>query len=185
MKINILLPYKEDYSSNFSGAVSIHVSNLYKYSKFRKHITIWGNTKTKKYLTRNYKNISISKKFLSSNNKQYLSKFINLQKKIRPDIIEIHNRPNYVYEITENLKSKVILYFHNNPLGISGSKSIKERMRLLSNCEYIFFNSNWTKKQFFKDINENKYISKFGICFQSTKKNKVNSRFFLSFAQIN
>ena len=74
MKIAILLPYKEDYSSNFSGAVSIHVSNLYKYSKFRKHIVIWGNTKSKKYLTRNYKNISIRKKFLSSNNKQYLSK---------------------------------------------------------------------------------------------------------------
>ena len=30
MKISILLPYKEDYSSKYAGAVSIHVSNLYK-----------------------------------------------------------------------------------------------------------------------------------------------------------
>ncbi len=45
MKISILLPYKEDYSPNYSGAVSIHVSNLYKYSRFKKFITIWGNTK--------------------------------------------------------------------------------------------------------------------------------------------
>ena len=75
MKIAILLPYKENYSPNFSGAVSIHVSNLYKYSKFKKNITIWGNTKNKNYLSNNYKNISISKQFLSSNNKQYLSKF--------------------------------------------------------------------------------------------------------------
>ena len=30
MKIAILLPYKEDYTSKYSGAVSIHVSNLYK-----------------------------------------------------------------------------------------------------------------------------------------------------------
>ena len=174
MKISILLPYKEDYSPNFSGAVSIHVSNLYKYSRFKKFITIWGNTKSKKFLSSNYKNISISKKFLSSNNKKYLLKFINLQKKIKPDIIEIHNRPNYVNEIAKDLKSKIILYFHNNPLDISGSKSVKERLQLLKDCEYVFFNSNWTKKQFFKDINENKYISKFGICFQSTKKNKVN-----------
>ena len=43
---------------------------------------------------------------------------------------------------------------------------------LLNKCEYIFFNSNWTKNQFFKDINENKYISKFNICYQSTKKKK-------------
>ena len=169
MKISILLPYKEDYSPNFSGAVSIHVSNLYKYSKFKKFITIWGNTKSKKYLSSNYKNISISKKFLSSNNKKNLSKFIILQKEIKPDVIEIHNRPNYVQEISEKIKSKIILYFHNNPLDISGSKSVKERYQLLDNCEFIFFNSNWTKKQFFQDIEEDKYIDKFGICFNLQK----------------
>ncbi len=174
MKIAILLPYKENYSPNFSGAVSIHVSNLYKYSKFKKNITIWGNTKNKNYLSNNYKNISISKQFLSSNNKKYLSKFIYLQKKNKSDIIEIHNRPNYVHTILERLNSKIILYFHNNPLDISGSKSVKERLKLLNNCEFIFFNSNWTKNQFFKNIDEYKYISKFGICFQSTKKSKVN-----------
>ncbi len=36
MKIAILLPYKEDYTSKYAGAVSIHVSNLYKYSKYKK-----------------------------------------------------------------------------------------------------------------------------------------------------
>ncbi len=174
MKIAILLPYKEDFSPNFSGAVSIHVSNLYKYSKFKKNITIWGNTKRKKYLTKNYKNISINKRFLSSNNKKYLSKFIDLQKNNFPEVIEIHNRPNYVDEISDKLKSKIILYFHNNPLDISGSKSASERLQLLKKCDYIFFNSNWTKNQFFDQIKEENYISKFGICFQSTKKIKVN-----------
>ena len=81
MKIATLLPYKENYSPSFSGAVSIHVSNLYKYSKFKKNITIWGNTKSKKYLSKNYKNISINKNILSSSNKKYLTKFIDLQKK--------------------------------------------------------------------------------------------------------
>ena len=174
MKIATLLPYKENYSPSFSGAVSIHVSNLYKYSKFKKNITIWGNTKSKKYLSTNYKNISINKSILSSNNKKYLSKFIDLQKGIEPDIIEIHNRPKYVTEIKDKLKSKIILYFHNSPLDISGSKSINERKELLNKCEYIFFNSNWTKKQFFKDISEDLFISKFGICFQSTKRINVN-----------
>ena len=48
MKISILLPYKEDYSPKYAGAVSIHVSNLLKYSKFKKNIKIFGNTKSKK-----------------------------------------------------------------------------------------------------------------------------------------
>ncbi len=174
MKIATLLPYKENYSPNLSGAVSIHVSNLYKYSIFKKQITIWGNTSSKKYLSTNYRNILINKKLFSSNNKLYLDKFIELQKKNEPDIIEIHNRPNYVDQISKQLKAKIILYFHNSPLDISGSKSTKDRIKLLNNCEYIFFNSKWTKNQFFRGIREDNFHSKFGICYQSTKKMKVD-----------
>ena len=37
---------------------------------------------------------------------------------------------------------------------------------------HLFFNSNWTKDQFFKDIEQSNYLNKFSICYQSTK-NKV------------
>ena len=173
MKISILLPYKEDYTPNYSGAVSIHVSNLFEYSKLKNNITIFGNTNKKNYLTNNFNNILINQNILSSSNKKYIKKFISIQNNNEPDIIEIHNRPNYVETIYSNLNSKIILYFHNNPLTISGSKSKKERINLLNKCEYIFFNSIWTKNQFFNKINEDEYHSKFGICYQSTKKDKV------------
>ena len=110
MKIAILLPYKENYSPNLSGAVSIHVSNLYEYSKFKKNIVIWGNTKSKKYLSKNYKNISIEKDFYLATIKNIYQNLLNYKKR-RVKIIEIHNRPNYVGEISNKLKSKVILYF--------------------------------------------------------------------------
>ena len=176
MRIAILLPYKEDYTAKYAGAVSIHVSNLYKYSKYKKDIKIFGNTKNKNLLSRNYKNIFFKEGFLFSKNKKYLTKFIsNIENKV-PDIIEIHNRPSYVDIIKSKLTSKIFLYFHNDPLEISGSKTIKERKKLIDKCDYIFFNSNWTKKQFFKDINENIYSSKIDVCYQSTKKNVVNIR---------
>ena len=54
MKISILLPYKEDYSSKYSGAVSIFVSNIYKISKLKKKITIFGNTDNSDYLSNQY-----------------------------------------------------------------------------------------------------------------------------------
>ena len=38
MNIAILLPYKEEYSPKYAGAVSIHVSNLLKYSKFKNQL---------------------------------------------------------------------------------------------------------------------------------------------------
>ncbi len=113
MKISILLPYKEDYTSKYSGAVSIHVSNLFKYSKLKKDITIFGNTNNTDYLSDNYKNIKINQTYLSSSNKKYIKKFIDIQKINQPDIIEIHNRPNYVDSIFENLNSKIIYNYEN------------------------------------------------------------------------
>ena len=49
-------------------------------------------------------------------------------------------------------KIDYILYFHNDPLTMSGSKSIKERSFLLNNCYRIVFNSNWSKKRFLQKI---------------------------------
>ena len=174
MKISILLPFKEDYTAKYSGAVSIHVSNLFNYSKLKKNTTIFGNTNSKKYLTNNFTNIKINPTVLTSSNIKYVKKFISLHENNEPNIIEIHNRPNYVGTIYNSLGSKIILYFHNNPLTISGSKSKSERLALLNKCEYIFFNSNWTKNQFFKDLNEDEFTNKSGVCYQSTLKTKVD-----------
>ncbi len=174
MKIAILLPYKEDYTPKYSGAVSIHVSSLLNYSKFKSSTTIYGNSKSGKYLTKNFHNISVKSKILSSNNKIYLNKFIDIIKLKNYDLLEIHNRPSYFKTLKENLKTKIIIYFHNDPLTLSGSKTHNERLDLIEKCNFIFFNSKWTKKQFFKDLKEQNYLGKFAICYQSTKKTKVN-----------
>ncbi len=174
MKIAILLPYKENYIPKYSGAVSIHVSGLFNYSKFKLTTSIYGNTKSNKYLTKNFNNIKFKKSILTSNNIKYLNQFIDKAKSKDFDLIEIHNRPSYFKLIKANLKSKIIIYFHNDPLTLSGSKTKKERLDLIEKCDFIFFNSKWTKNQFFKDVLEKKYLSKFKICYQSTKKTKVN-----------
>ena len=104
MKIAILLPYKEDYTQKYSGAVSIHVSNLLDHSLFKQTTFVYGNTNRKQFLSSNFINIKINSNILSSNNRKYLSKFIDLNKKEIPHIIEIHNRPTYVDIIKKNLR---------------------------------------------------------------------------------
>ena len=71
MKIAILLPYKEDYTQKYSGAVSIHVSNLLKHSNYRTNSYVYGNTKRKQFLSKNFINIKINSNILSSNNRKY------------------------------------------------------------------------------------------------------------------
>ena len=81
MKISILLPYKENFSPNYPGAVSIFVHSTNKESKFKNDITVYGSTKYKRKLSNNYVNISLAKGILKSQSKEYVNKFLVLQKK--------------------------------------------------------------------------------------------------------
>ena len=175
MKISILLPYKENFSPHYPGAVSLFVNDTQKISKFRKNIYVYGNTKFKKIFNIKYQNIYLKNKFFQSQNKVYVKKFIEMEKKNESDLIEVHNRPSYIKLLKINLPSKtLILYFHNDPLSMNGSRSINDREYLLSNCFKIIFNSNWSKKRFIVGM-KNDFINseKLIVINQSAKKNKL------------
>ena len=149
MKIGILLPYKENFSPEYPGAVSLFVYETSRKSKYNKNIVVFGNTNFNKRFNIKYSNINLSKNILSSQTKDYVNKFIILQKKYNFSIIEIHNRPSYIKQLHEKIPNSIFsLYFHNDPLSMDGSKTGKERKKLLKICYKIIFNSNWSKKDF-------------------------------------
>ena len=176
MKISILLPYKENFSSEYAGAVSIFIKEITLKSKYKNSTTIFGNTEYKQDLFKNYINLKLnSKSLIQSHSDIYVNNFIKIKSVINSDIIEIHNRPNYVKKILVIKKPKKILYFHNNPLEMSGSKAVKERLFLIENLDKIIFNSEWTKEQFIFDLPTiYKKITKLVVVYQSTEKTNVN-----------
>ena len=149
MKISILLPFKENFSPSYAGAVSLFINDTLKISKYKSTTTVYGNTNFKNKFRLKYNNIVLKKKLFQSQNKRYVEEFIKIEKKNNSDLIELHNRPIYLQYLTSKLKNKTyILYFHNDPLTMSGSTSISERVFLLKNCFKIIFNSNWSKRRF-------------------------------------
>ena len=176
MKISILLPYKENFSPNYPGAVSLFVNDTLKLSKFKKNIRVFGNTHYKVKFSQNYKNIKLKKLFFGSQSENYMDEFIKMEKQNPSSIIEIHNRPHYLkYLINEGIKSKFVLYFHNDPLTMTGSKTLAERKYLVDICEKIIFNSLWSKKRFLENIKSGSVSSeKLIVIFQSASKNKIN-----------
>ena len=66
MKISILLPYKENFSPEYPGAVSLFVYETSRISKFKKNIIVYGNTDFKKKFPIKYTNIGSRKNILSS-----------------------------------------------------------------------------------------------------------------------
>ena len=175
MKISILLPYKENYSPTYPGAVSLFVHSTTKKSNYKKDITIYGFTDLKNRFPEKYININLNKSVLfKSQSKEYVNKFVDLHKNNKVEIIEIHNRPNYV-NLIHKLNSKIVLYFHNDPISMIGSKSPFERKQLLTICSKIIFNSEWSKKRFLKNLDNIYHKSlKLEVIHQSINRAKID-----------
>ena len=176
MKISILLPFKENFSPDYAGAVSLFINDTIKLSKFKNSSTVYGYTVYKKKFKNRYVNIQTSKSFFSSSNKDYVKKFIIKEKNYPSDLIEIHNRPVYLKFLVSDLtKRNYILYFHNDPLSMNGSSSKSDRIFLLKKCFRIIFNSNWSKKRFLEGMSSDAINSeKLIVIHQSAKKNNLN-----------
>ena len=175
MKISILLPYKENFSENYAGAVSIFVRDIIINSNFFKTTKVYGNTLFKKtFLKNNYINIPLKKNFLKSTSKIYVEEFLKKENNFNSDIIEVHNRPNYI-KYLRNSKKKKILYFHNDPLSMTGSKKVEDRIFLLNHIDKILFNSKWSQSRFFIGLeNRELLLHKTAVCYQSTSSTKID-----------
>ncbi len=178
MKIATILPYKENYTLSKAQAAAIWVCDFFKFSKYQDTNYIFGNTNTKDYLTKNYTNINISnlKSKLSSTTKEYCKNIIAKIKDENFDIIEIHNRPLIFNYLKKEINSKYILYFHNDPLSMNGSKTSNERLNLLIGLDKIVFVSKWVQDRFFIDLDK-KLSDKTEIVYPSIHKiNKLNKK---------
>ena len=113
------------------------------------------------------------KKFLQSASNEYLKNFIKETKK-KIDILEIHNRPHYIKYLNRNIKCKKILFFHNDPLNMQGSISVRDRLNLLNIVDTIIFNSYWSKSRYLIDLPAEANVNKLKVIHQSTSKTKIN-----------
>ena len=173
IKIATILPYKENYTFQRAAAASLWVADFYKGSRFKKTNFIYGSTDKKDYLSKNYINIFIKNKNskFSSSTKEYCDYFIKKVKNKKFDIIEVHNRPQVFTYLEKLLNSKYIIYFHNDPLSMGGSKTTRERLNLVKKAHKIIFISKWVRDRFFKDLDE-KLINKTEIVYHSIAKDK-------------
>ncbi len=175
LKIATILPYKENYTIKKAAAASLWVCDFFKHSSLRKNNYIYGSTDSKDFLSNNYINIKIknSNSKLVSTTNQYCNGLIKKINGKKFDIVEIHNRPLVFNILKKKLISNFIIYFHNDPLSMKGSKSPRERIDLLNKVEKIIFVSEWVQKRFFIDLDQ-KLLNKTEVVYPSIhKQNKL------------
>ena len=173
IKIATILPYKENYTFSKAQAAAIWVCDFFKYSEFKNTNFIYGNTDHNDYLSKNYINIKINnlKSKLSSSTNEYCKNFVEETKNSNFDLIEIHNRPPVFNYLKKHVDSKFIIYFHNDPLSMNGSRSLNERIKLLNEVDKIIFVSKWVQTRFFNGL-DNKLINQTEIVYPSIHRAK-------------
>ena len=173
IKIATILPYKENYTFSKAQAAAIWVCDFFKYSEFKNTNFIYGNTDHNDYLSKNYINIKINnlKSKLSSSTNEYCKNFLEETKNSNFDLIEIHNRPPVFNYLKKHVDSKFIIYFHNDPLSMNGSRSLNERIKLLNEVDKIIFVSKWVQNRFFNGL-DNKLINQTEIVYPSIHRAK-------------
>ena len=153
MKIDVILPYKEIFSSTKASAVSLTVKNSIEFSEFKNDITVYGQH-TNRPFYKKFVGLKSNKIIHFSNNLSLIKKYIKLTSLNKEKkIIEIHNRPylfNYLSK-KDNL-NPIVLYFHNDPLTMKGSKTIKQRLNIIKKASGIVFVSEFIKNKFLTNI---------------------------------
>ena len=161
-QIAILLPQKEGFSKNNFGSVSLYVKDINKKSKFKKNIIVCAHCPNDpfkgfkiRHLSKSYNHLFFGKNF------GHTKKFINnFDKKDPPKIIEIHNRPRSVFQISVSFpESKIFLFYHNDPFSFKESATVESRLELIEKCHFICFVSEYLKKRFLKGLPKSKKIN--------------------------
>ncbi len=154
-QIAILLPQKEGFSEKSFGSVSLFVRDINKKSKFKKQINVFAHCKHNSFKGFNVKHLSKSYNHIFfGKNIGHTKEFIkNIDQANIPKIIEIHNRPNSVFRISKSLpKSKIFLFYHNDPFSFKESNTVDSKLKLLEKCHYVIFVSEYLKKRFLNGL---------------------------------
>jgi len=111
MKILSVLPLTDSFSHSNAGAASLFIQEI---DEKNKKSFVVGATKNKDIIfKKRYFNIEKIKKLPYGSNISYASQIVQILKKKKIDIIEVHNRPQIALYLKKTLPNKkIIIYFH-------------------------------------------------------------------------
>jgi UDP-glucose:(glucosyl)LPS alpha-1,2-glucosyltransferase len=79
----------------------------------------------------------------------------HMLRKLRPSVIEVHNRPNIAMAISKHVpKIPVLLVLHNDPQSAHGARTAKQRQDLLDQLALVVVVSDWMRRRFMENISD-------------------------------
>ena len=151
-RIAILLPPREMFSAQATGAVGLLARVL-----ARRHAgaacTVYGMpTTTQPFSDVDFVPVPLPwRPFRRAS--RYAIGLIGALKRDKPDIIEVHNRPEIALAVARKFpKTPVVLFLHNDPQGMRGAKTAAEREFLLARLALVAPVSAYLKERLLEGV---------------------------------
>jgi glycosyltransferase involved in cell wall biosynthesis len=154
MRIKILLPYKETFSPQYAGAISLLVKNEYAFSCYSASTTVYGRLHDKPVFEGiTFNGLKPRRRLgLGSKNIGLARAFFKELKQDKTDLVELHNRPYLFHYLFAQINTPITLHLHNDPLSMKGSCTAAERIAILDRAAAVICVSNHIKSRFMEGI---------------------------------
>ena len=173
-KHGIILPLKEVFLKNNSGAVSIYVNEYLNKSSLKESTVVFTFSNKGIYLRKHVSTIKLKSNYFTNYN--YIKTIANKKEFEFLETVEIHNRPNYAeYTIKRYSNKKISLVLHNIFFSKNTIINNNRKLNLLKSCSSIIFVSKFLKDSFFKNLDINDSNNCYIIYNTISKPKKINT----------
>ncbi|MDE3176412.1 MAG: glycosyltransferase family 4 protein [Pseudomonadota bacterium] len=145
-RIAVVLPSRETFLLRKSGAVALCARDFQRFSAYSAGIDIWGAGPCE-YPNVRYRRLEGWRRWWRRERDAYA-------RALGPALggyalIEVQNRPYLIAALRKRAPgAKLALHLHNDPQSMDGSRSLRQRARLLAQCDAIYCVSDFIRGRF-------------------------------------
>lgn len=148
----IVLPPREGFGPGRTGAIGMLVRRLATAPGFDA-VVFGGKQDGPVFPGIDFRPVSPALWPLGSTNRRYAAAVAEALKKLKPDVIEVHNRPEMALAINATLPSvPVIGFLHNDPQGMREATTPAERINLLNRLACVVTPSDYLRQRLLDGI---------------------------------
>jgi glycosyltransferase involved in cell wall biosynthesis len=152
-RLHLLLAPKERFEPGAAGAFALNVVETSRVSRWRDEITVFGSPVPRPFADVRFHPLKVSRWSWRGRNLSMAHRYIDKVERTPPDLVEIYNRPIMAEPIWRRFGNiPIALHFGNDPRGMDGSRSIRERRDLLARCAAIVCVSEFIRLCFLHGI---------------------------------
>ena len=145
-RIAVVLPARETFTLNKTGAVALCARDFARFSRFAARIDILGASACE-YDDAPYRRLTGWRRWWRRDRDAYAEAVAEAA--AGHALIEVQNRPHMMAKLRRRLpEAKLALHLHNDPQEMQGSRTPAERARLLGTCDAIYCVSEFIRSRF-------------------------------------